>query len=54
MNCINCIIKKCKNNDCDNYVRRSSNCWFDFETKQIDKLPFTFLYSITYATTNIR
>ena len=44
MECPNCnnIIKKCKNNECLNYVRRCNNCWFDTEKNKIDKLPFTF------------
>ena len=34
MNCPNCkkdTIKKCKNKECNNNVRRCNNCWFDIE-----------------------
>jgi hypothetical protein len=43
MNCGSCNIqvKKCKSAECNNYVKRCSNCWYDFDKKCIDKLPFT-------------
>jgi len=34
MNCTNCkkdTIIKCKNKECNNYVRQCNNCWFDIE-----------------------
>lgn len=44
MNCLNCkinTIKKCKNEECNNNVRRCNNCWFDTDKNRIDSLPFT-------------
>jgi len=43
MNCPNCkinTIKKCKNQECNNKVRRCNNCWFDTYKNIIDALPF--------------
>ena len=43
MECANCYrkVKKCKNTECSKYVRRCSNCWYDFDISRIDKLPFS-------------